>query len=156
MDIGSQSNYPANSLSNFHPHPFKFNYDGIEVYVVSMEGLLQSFKFKHVEIQKSVCKLAGKAAKFRGKPKKWHRTQTLWWAGKEIDRHSQDYQDLLDAAYSQMCDQNDGFRRALLASGDGTLTHSIGKRDAHQTILTISEFCGRLIKLRKHLTKSKK
>lgn len=35
-----------------------------------MEGLLQSFKFENHEMQKEVCKLVGKKAKFKGKKKK--------------------------------------------------------------------------------------
>ena len=62
MNIGSGNGYPADSLSNFHPHRFEF--DGVEC--SSMEGLLQSFKFDKPHIQVEVCKLTGKAAKFRG------------------------------------------------------------------------------------------
>lgn len=52
MDIGSQNSYPASALSNFAPHPFII--DGIECN--SMEGFLQSLKFKNPEMQKEVCK----------------------------------------------------------------------------------------------------
>jgi hypothetical protein len=72
--------------------------------------------------------LVGKEAKFKGKPKRWFITQTLWWQGKEIDRHSQEYQDLLWKAYNELF-KNSGFRNALLASGRSSLTHSIGKTD---------------------------
>lgn len=65
MDIGSGKAYPCNALSNFAPHPFVF--DGVECN--SMEGLLQSFKFANPEMQEAVCKLVGKAAKFKGKKK---------------------------------------------------------------------------------------
>ena len=66
MDIGSQNGWPASALSNFAPHPFII--DGVEC--ASMEGFLQSLKFKNPEMQKEVCKLVGKAAKFKGKKKK--------------------------------------------------------------------------------------
>ena len=48
MNIGSGQDYPANALSNFAPHPFVF--DGVEVN--SMEGFLQSLKFKNFDMQK--------------------------------------------------------------------------------------------------------
>jgi predicted NAD-dependent protein-ADP-ribosyltransferase YbiA (DUF1768 family) len=124
MDIGSGKSYPLNALSNFAPHPFRV--DGVECN--SMEGFLQSLKFKNPEMQKYVCTLVGKEAKFKGKPKRWFITQTLWWQGKEIDRHSQEYQDLLWKAYNELF-KNSGFRNALLASGRSSLTHSIGKTD---------------------------
>jgi len=38
MNIGSGNTYPANSLSNFSPHPFEI--DGIKAN--SMEGFLQN------------------------------------------------------------------------------------------------------------------
>ena len=67
MDIGSGSGYPSSSLSNFAPHPFEID----EVKCNSMEGFLQSLKFESVDMQEYVCTLVGKAAKFKGKNKKW-------------------------------------------------------------------------------------
>lgn len=115
-----------------------------------MEGLLQSFKFSSPEMQKYVCTLVGKAAKFKGKKKKWYLTQTLYWNGKAIPRDSQEYQDMLDEAYEALF-QNEGFRKALQATGNATLTHSIGKNHQNETVLTVNEFCGRLYKLRNTL-----
>lgn len=48
MDIGSGKVGPAGGLSNFRPRPFVF--DGVEC--ASMEGLLQSFKYDKVHMQK--------------------------------------------------------------------------------------------------------
>lgn len=146
MDIGARNEYPSCALSNFAPHPFVFR----GVNCASMEGLLQSLKFSSPDMQKYVCTLVGKAAKFRGKKKAWYQTQTLYWDGKPIKRDSQEYQDLLDEAYDCLY-QNEGFRRALAATRGATLTHSIGKSDMHRTVLTASEFCGRLRKLRDRL-----
>lgn len=146
MDIGSSNAYPSSALSNFAPHPFII--DDIECN--SMEGFLQSLKFSSPEMQKEVCKLVGIAAKRKGQKKKWYKTQTLYWQGKEIDRHSQEYQDLLDRAYACLA-QNTGFQKALLATGTATLTHSIGKRDASHTVLTRQEFCSRLTLIREQL-----
>lgn len=143
MDIGSGNSYPANSLSNFSPHPFII--DGVEC--ASMEGFLQSLKFKNPEMQKYVCTLVGKAAKFKGKKKRWWKDQMLYWQGTEYKRSSGEYQDLLDRAYEALA-QNVGFRNALKASGNSTLTHSMGKSDPTKTILTKQEFCSRLEKLR--------
>lgn len=148
MDIGSGSGFPSATLSNFAPHPFVI--DGVECN--SMEGFLQSLKFSNPEMQKEVCKLVGKAEKFKGKKKKWWRTQTLWWQGVEIARSSQEYQDLLDRAFNALA-QNNGFRAALLATGNSVLTHSIGKNKITETVLTRQEFCSRLMKIRERLRK---
>lgn len=143
MDIGSGNNYPANSLSNFAPHPFII--DGVQCN--SMEGFLQSLKFKDPDMQKYVCTLVGKAAKFKGKNKKWWKDQTLYWQGTAYKRDSKEYQELLDRAYEAL-GENVGFRKALIASGKASLTHSIGNSDPTHTILTKQEFCSRLEKLR--------
>ena len=148
MDIGSGTGFPSAALSNFNPHPFVF--DGIECN--SMEGLLQSFKFSNPEMQKEVCKLVGRQAKFKGKKKKWFKTQTLYWQGQEFKRDSDEYQELLDRAFDALA-TNEGFKKALLATGNATLTHTIGKTKQSETVLTRNEFCSRLTKIRNKLQK---
>lgn len=150
MDIGSGKQYPSNALSNFAPHPFVFD----DVECNSMEGLLQSFKFSNFEMQKYVCTLVGKAAKFKGKSKKWFLTQKLYWNNIEYDRNSEEYQKLLDRAFDALS-KNDSFKKALLASGNSTLTHEIGKSKTSETILTKREFISRLYKIREKLQKEK-
>jgi predicted NAD-dependent protein-ADP-ribosyltransferase YbiA (DUF1768 family) len=148
MDIGSGHGYPSSALSNFAPHSFTF--DGVEC--ASMEGLLMAFKYSQIHQQIASCGYVGLMAKkrARGRNKHWQRVQKLWWNGVEFDRHGPEYQALLDRAYDALA-ANDGFRRALLASGDAVLTHSIGRRDPHDTVLTRREFCSRLTKLRVRL-----
>lgn len=147
MDIGSSNGWPASALSNFAPHPFII--DGVEC--ASMEGFLQSLKFKNPDMQIEVCKLVGKAAKFKGKKKKWWREQTLFWQGQAIKRDSQDYQELLTRAFDKLF-ENEGFQKALKATGNATFTHSMGKNDIHRTVLTEREFISQLNRLRKKIT----
>lgn len=146
MDIGSGSGYPESALSNFAPHPFTI--DGVECN--SMEGFLQSLKFENPDMQREVCKLVGKAAKFKGKKKKWYRTQTLYWQGKEMKRDSEEYQELLTRAYDAL-GENTGFQKALLATGNSTITHSIGKDKITETVLTKREFTKQLYRIRDKL-----
>lgn len=101
-------------------------------------------------MQEHVATLVGIAAKKKGHEKDWRRTQTLWWNGEPIDRHSQDYQVLLDVAYEALF-QNEKFRNALYITGDAVLTHNIGKTNPSETILTQKEFCSRLMSLRKKI-----
>lgn len=143
MNIGSGNTYPANALSNFAPHPFVI--DGVECN--SMEGFLQGLKFKSPEMQAEVCTLVGYAAKKKGRNKNWQQTQTLYWKGKEIPRSSDEYQELLDKAYTAMY-ENTKFKKALEASKGATLTHTIGRSKESETVLTTREFCSRLTKLR--------
>lgn len=148
VDISSGTGYPSASLSNFTPHPFVI--DGIEC--TSMECFLQSLKFSNPEMQVEVCKLWGGHAKKKGsgKNKHWKRNQTLYWRGVAIPRKSVEYQELLDKAYSALA-ENEGFKKALLATGQAKLTHSLGRSKENETILTVREFCGRLTKIRSQL-----
>lgn len=146
MDIGSGSAYPSCALSNFAPHAFEI--DGLKC--ASMEGFLQSLKFSSPEMQEHVCTLVGKAAKFKGKKKKWFRTQTLYWKGVPMTRQSDAYTLLIERAYNQLA-TNDGFQRALLATRDATLTHSMGRSKKNETVLTEQEFCSNLYRVRKML-----
>lgn len=150
MDIGSGSGYPSANLSNFSPHGFVV--DGVEC--ASMEGFLQSLKFQDPEMQKHVCTLVGKAAKFKGKKKKWWKTQTLYWQGEAIPRDSERYQELLDKAFNALA-ENSSFKRALLATQNATLTHNMGKKKISETVLTKNEFTSRLTAIRSRLQKEK-
>ena len=151
MDIGSGKGFPEAALSNFAPHPFEI--DGVQCN--SMEGFLQSLKFSNPDIQKFVCTLVGREAKFKGQRKNWWKTQTLFWQGKEIKRDSDEYQELLDRAFWALS-ENTSFQKALLATGDAVLTHSIGKTDMTHTVLTRSEFCSRLTMIRQKLKQQNK
>lgn len=147
MDISSGSGWPAASLSNFSPHPFTVR--GEEC--ASMEGFLQSLKFADDNMARHVRTLVGKQAKFKGKKKRWWRTGELHWLGEPFDRYGEFYQELLDDAFEALFTQNTKARRALLATCDATLTHSIGSRKASETVLTTAEFCGRLTSIRTRL-----
>lgn len=147
MDIKSGAKYPAGALSNFSPHRFIFR----GVLVESMEGFLQSLKYSDFEMQKHICTLVGLKAKKTGSKKNWQRDQTLWWAGNPIKRNSDEYQSLLDEAFEAMFTQSESARKALLATRDANLTHSIGRTKKSETVLTRQEFCGRLMSIRRKL-----
>ena len=152
MNIISTGNYPSNALSNFAAH--KFTIDG--VICNSMEGFLQSLKFKSKEMQEVVCTYIGSGAKKKGSNKNWKASQTLYWRGVPIKRDSSDYQDLLTKAYNCMFEQSEGLRKALIAAGsDAVFKHSIGKNKINETILTESEFCGQLMRLKNALNNKK-
>jgi predicted NAD-dependent protein-ADP-ribosyltransferase YbiA (DUF1768 family) len=151
MNISSKGKYPANSLSNFSPHPFEI--DGVQC--ASMEGFLQALKNKNPAIQKLRCSFVGIRAKKAGSRNKWFRKQKLYWKGEEFDRKSDEYQELLDRAYDALY-ENEGFKDALRAAGDAVFTHSIGKKNQAETVLTTSEFCSRITKLRDRLKEEDK
>ena len=85
---------------------------------------------------------------FKGKKKNWQVTQTLWWKGIAIHRHSKEYQLLLNRVYNAMYQQSASFYKALHCSGRAVLKHSMGKNSMSDTVLTTQEFCSRLMYLR--------
>lgn len=105
-------------------------------------------------MQKEICKLVGARAKSTGSKKNWKR-DGLFWQGKPIDRYSEEYQILLDRAFDALS-QNSAFAAALLSTKDATLTHSMGKIKQSETILTRTEFCGRLTTVRTRLQNTSK
>jgi predicted NAD-dependent protein-ADP-ribosyltransferase YbiA (DUF1768 family) len=146
IDIRAKAPFPAGALSNFAAHAFTL--DGVTI--KSMEGFLQSLKFADVVEQADICLLAGVEAQSRGRRQDWS-SGILWWRGKAYDRLSDDYQGLLDRAFDALFEQTPRIRNALSATGRAIRVHRIGKSDPCETILTASEFCSRLDRLRTRL-----
>jgi len=130
-------------LSNFYPNHFEI--DGVKCR--SMEGFIQSLKYKNPRRQSEVCALSGKIAKRNAIVKRWYKKRGIWWRGKKYKREGAEYQELLKRAYSELA-KNEIFAKALRDSGDERLVHSIGKRSPKETILTEQEFCDLLMWLR--------
>lgn len=141
------SNYLEKTLSNLAPHAFCF--DGI--LCNSMEGFLQSLKFSDSSIQPHICSLYGFTAKKRGSKQDWKSSQTLWWKEVPFERHSEQYQQLLDLAYNTLFEQNNCAKKALLQTYPHKLIHTVGSSNKKQTILTEKEFCSKLTKIREEI-----
>ncbi len=144
INIYSKGEYPANVLSNFYPNSFEI--DGVAC--ASMEGFLQSLKFKNKEKQRKICALVGIEAKNAGRKKwLWKITGNVYWQGKRIKRDGKDFKNLLVKGYRELL-KNPTFYKALEDSYGCTYTHSIGKNDARKTILTEKEFIWLLNQMR--------
>lgn len=144
IDIYSKGEYPADILSNFSPNHFDF--DGVAC--ASMEGFLQSLKFRNTKKQIFVCGLSGKEAKKKGARKfLWKLTGNLYWLGKRYKRDSKAFNDLCLSAYRALM-KNKTFYDALKSTQGKQLKHSIGKHDKRKTILTEEEFIDYLERLR--------
>ena len=145
LDIKSGSRERiAAQLSNFTSRQFVF--DGVPC--ASIEGVLQSFRFNDVEMQREVCALSGGAAKKKGQTIDWRPSQILHWQGVEYPRRSEAYQYLLDRLFLAVYIDNKSFASDLQETGNRKLIHSIGRTDPSETILTADEFCLRLTHLR--------
>lgn len=144
INIYSKGDYPSNILSNFAPNGFLI--DGVRC--ASMEGFLQSLKFRNVKRQNFICSLTGKVAKKCGKKKKiWKITGNAYWQGKKYKRDSVEFDNLIKRAYAAMY-QNDIFKRALESTCGKELRHTIGKHKKRATMLTEEEFISNLNLLR--------
>lgn len=152
IDIHSNGQYPANALSNFAEYEFYVD----EVKCLSMEGLLQSLKFKNPKKQKKICLMSGNEAKNAPRRSfsqlRWRTTHNLYWQGRRINRFSDEYQMLLDRAYCELSKNRD-FIKALDETAEKELVHSIGKNDSRKTVLTEYEFVLRLKRIRKKVHK---
>lgn len=145
IDIHSKAKWPSNELSNFYPHEFVL--DGVKC--KSMEGFLQSLKRSDPTTQREICVLSGKEAKFHSL-NDWKKDEILYWNGKEYERKSKAFRSLVERAYFEMYSQNQSFRKALKATKDKRLFHTIGNTKQDETILTDWEFCEILTNLRKN------
>ncbi len=144
IDIHSKGEYPANVLSNFYPNAFEF--DGVQC--ASMEGFLQSLKFKNKDKQVEICSLVGIDAKKAGKKKwLWKLTGNIYWQGKKIKRTGRTYKNLLFRVYGELL-KNERFAKAIEDSYWCKYTHSIGKSNKRKTILTEEEFIFFINKMR--------
>lgn len=159
IDISHNSDYKmAVDLSNFAEYPFEMD----SVQIKSMESFLQALKFKNKKKQIKICRMNGKKAKRKGKFNniwKWN-GGNLYWQGKKINRFSNEYQKLLNNTYAALFDNNEDFRNALLSTINENgvqklFTHSIGKDNPQDTILTADEFTGRLYGMRMYLISKK-
>ena len=146
IDISSTSKFPAGDLSNFTPYTFTFR--GIDF--VYMEALLQGLKFEGVEKQNKVFRLVGVEAKRKGRECKWFLDQTLYWQGKPMKRDSDEYRSLVEEAFNALSANKD-CQKALLATGDKTLYHTMGEQAPTKTVLTEEEFSGILTNIRSRL-----
>lgn len=143
IDIWSKNGYPANVLSNLCNNRFYF--DGIEC--GSMEGFLQSLKYKDIEKQRQVCGMNGRDAK-KVTHTDWQIDQIVWWRGKTIDRQGDEFLALVRNAYLAMFKQNESFRTALMSTKGKALYHYRGEKNPFKTILTENELCTILMEIR--------
>lgn len=78
----------------------------------------------------------------------WQTDQMVWWRGKAIDRNGSEYISLLRNTYKAMFEQNERFRRVLMATRGMILYHSRGSNNPYKTIITEKEFCMILTEIR--------
>lgn len=147
IDIGSKKDFPSGTLSNFTESHFVLDNKQIN----SMEGFLQALKTPDIKEQEETCKLIGYQAKKMGnlyKQRENYNPQIAYWNGKTYNRESKSFDRLIKRAYKAKYEADPLFRKALKATQNYTLTHTIGKQSKKETILTEQEFIDILTNLR--------
>lgn len=135
----------AHQLSNLCNYEFEL--DGI--FLASMEGFLQSIKFKDDAEAAPLRQMYGVKAFRAGQTgNAWKIGQILWWNGKGYLRSSKEYAMLLERAYNALIEHNDIFRTALRLSIPYELRHDFGKTDMSDSVLTRTEYIYNLYRLR--------
>jgi hypothetical protein len=118
--------------------------DGVAIH--SLNAFLYGLRIRDPKQQEEVVS-AGRPSPVGGR-------STVYWRGKEIDRFSDEYQRLLDRAFEALYATNEVAKRALLATGDAVLVHTKRGTNPETTLLTRSELCLRLIRIRGRLRRT--
>ena len=126
----------AKVLSNLFPYEFEFRGKKLN----SIESFFQGIKFKDINMQNLVFSYSGlnsnRVKVCSGYD--WKITGEIYWQGKEIDRYSEEYDDLVDEMYVSAI-QNPLYRNVLKIC-DVYIMHSIGAKEKSETVFTRYEF----------------
>ena len=123
-------------LSNLFPYEFEFKGKKLS----SIESFFQGIKFKDIEMQNLVFNYSGldsnnvKACSDYD----WKETGIIYWQGKEFDRNSKEYDDLIDELYISAI-QNPLYRSALKKCNKNII-HTMGEKEKSETVFTRYEF----------------
>lgn len=126
----------AKVLSNLFPYEFEFRGKRLN----SIESFFQGIKFKEVNMQNYVFAYSGlnsnrvKACSDYD----WKTTGKIYWQGDEIDRYSEEYDNLIDELYISAI-QNPLYRSAIKKC-NVYIMHSIGAKEKNETVFTRYEF----------------
>lgn len=126
----------AKVLSNLFPYEFEFRGKKLS----SIESFFQGIKFKDIKMQNIVFAYSGLDSNIVKvcSGYDWKITGKVYWQGKEIDRYSKEYDDLVDEMYISAI-QNPLYRNVLkICNVD--IIHSIGGKEKNETVFTRYEF----------------
>lgn len=145
LDLHYRSENPlAKSLSNLYP--YTFNMDGYMI--KSMEGFLQSLKTDNTDEKIKMWGMHGVSCwKYGQQFNNWKDNQILYWDNYLIYRHSEEYDLLIQRAYDNLL-ENDEFYDNLKKSIGYKLSHSMGKTDKSDSLLTKYEYIDNMNRIR--------
>ena len=133
-------------LSNLYPYDFEL--DGIQY--ASMEAFFGCLRTPSKIEKQKLYSTYGMNSWVMGHKFSWYEKQEVYYKDKVISRHSQEYDDLIAAAFDALF-TNEDYKQALREIGDCKLAHTVGKTAKDKTLLTRKEFIGHLNRLRGRL-----
>lgn len=152
INVGYKHKGPyAKVLSNLFPYEFKFKGKKLS----SIEAFFQGIKFEDIDMQNLVLKYSALNSNYVKvcSGYDWKKTGIVYWQGKEIDRYSQEYDDLIDELYISAI-QNPLYRN-ILKTTDKEIIHTMGGKEKQDTVFTRYEFERQLNCLKDFLKKER-
>lgn len=137
INVGYKYKGPyAKVLSNLFPYEFTFRGKTLK----SIESFFQGIKFKDIDMQNLVFNYSGLDSNHVKVCSEydWKETGMVYWQGKEIDRYSKEYDDLVDELYISAI-QNPLYRNILKITTRDIL-HTMGGTSKEETVFTRYEF----------------
>ena len=119
----------------------------------SIESFFQGIKFKDPQLQDIVFTYGGLDSNYiqACSEYNWKENGIVFWQGKEIDRYSEKYDDLIDELYISAI-QNPLYRN-VLKNCTKEIIHTMGKKEKSETTFTRYEFEKQLNCLKEFLKK---
>lgn len=137
-------------LSNLYPYTLEL--EG-RTYAC-MEAFFSCLRTEIEWIKPKLMTLYGFESWKQGHKFNWTERQVVFYNNHVIDRHSEEYNNLITAAFDALY-KNLDFKNALRKSKGFKLKHSMGKTSRTQSLLTRTEFIGQLNRLRNKLDERK-
>lgn len=152
INVGYKNKGPyAKVLSNLFPYEFEFRGKNLK----SIESFFQGIKFKDINMQNLVFNYSGLPSNYIKACSEydWKKTGIVYWQGKEINRYSKEYEDIVDELYVSAI-QNLLYRN-ILKNTERYILHTIGINEKRETVFTRYEFEFQLNCLKDFLKKYK-
>ena len=137
INVGYKRSGPyAKAFSNLFPYKFEFKGKQLN----SIEAFFQGIKFKDIQMQNMIFEYDSLNSNYVKvcSGYDWKETGIIYWQGKEIDRFSSEYEDLIDELYISAI-QNPLYRN-LLKTCNREIIHTIGGKEKSETVFTRAEF----------------
>ena len=137
INVGYKHSGPyAKVLSNLFPYEFEFR----EKKLKCIEAFFQGIKFKDITMQNMVFEYTALNSNYVKvcSGYDWKETGIVYWQGEEINRYSEEFDDLVDEMYISAI-QNPLYRN-VLKDCERNIIHTMGGKEKSDTVFTRYEF----------------